>query len=128
MSKKELLFSVTKDDCKWDYYRCPGAGGQKLNKTSSGVRCTHKASGAVGQSCDERLQHVNKKIAFKRMVESKKFKEWHKIEVARRTGLLEDIERTVEREMKKIRVEIKEDGIWTEVDKNDSLDKSSSSS
>lgn len=116
--KKKLLFSVTKDDCRWDYYRCPGKGGQKVNKTSSGVRCTHKASGAVGQSCDERQQHVNKKIAFKRMAESKKFKEWHKLEVARITGALEEMERRVEREMKNIKVEIKKDGLWTETDKN----------
>jgi len=122
MKKRKLLFSVTAKDCRWDYYRCPGAGGQKVNKTSSGVRCTHTASGAVGQSCDERVQHVNKKLAFKRMAETTKFKNWHRMEVARRTGVLENIERTVEREMKRIKVEIKDDGIWTEVNKNDPLE------
>lgn len=120
--KKELLFSVTAKDCRWDYFRCSGPGGQHVNKTESGVRCTHIASKAVGQSCDERHKHVNKKIAFKRMAESKKFKEWHKLEVARRTGVLENIERTVEREMKRVKVEVKEDGIWTEVNKNDRLE------
>lgn len=121
MGKKKLLFSVTKDDCRWDYYRCSGAGGQKVNKTSSGVRCTHHRSGAVGQSCDERSQHVNKKLAFKRMAESKVFKQWHRMEVARQTGVLDEIERKIEREMKRIKVEVKEDGIWTQVDKNNSL-------
>lgn len=121
MGKKKLLFSVTKDDCRWDYYRCSGAGGQKVNKTSSGVRCTHHRSGAVGQSCDERSQHANKKLAFKRMAESKVFKQWHRMEVARQTGVLDEIERKIEREMKRIKVEVKEDGIWTQVDKNNSL-------
>lgn len=123
LSKKELLFSVTKDDCRWDYYRCPGKGGQKVNKTSSGVRCTHKASGAVGQSCDERMQHQNKKTAFVRMCETKEFKTWHRLEVARVTGKLADIERTVEREMKKVSLEVKDEkGRWVEVDLNDPLD------
>lgn len=118
----ELLFSVTKDDCRWDYFRCPGKGGQKVNKTSSGVRCTHKASGAVGQACDERSQHLNKRLAFERMAASNEFKDWHRIEVARRTGQLEQSKRRVEQEMQRIRVEVKnEDGRWVEVDKNTEL-------
>ena len=124
MSKKperKLLFSVTKTDCRWDYFRCPGKGGQKVNKTSSGVRCTHPPSGAVGQSCDERQQSQNKKLAFKRMAESKEFQAWHKLECARVTGKLDQIEREVEKQMRNIKVEIKEDGLWTEVDKDDPL-------
>ena len=121
MMKKKLLFSVTKDDCKWDYFRCSGAGGQKVNKTSSGVRCTHPPSGAIGKSCEERSQPANRKIAFKRMAETKEFKTWHKLECARITGKLDQVEREVERQMRNIKVEVKEDGIWTEVDKNDPL-------
>jgi len=122
MNKRKLLFSVTKEDCQWDYYRCPGPGGQKVNKTSSGVRCTHKASGARGQSCDERMQHQNKKLAFERMAATKEFKTWHRMEIARKTGLLERVEREVQNQMKKIKVEIKDGGVvWTEVDKNDPL-------
>lgn len=121
MGKRKLLFSVTKDDCRWDYFRCPGKGGQKVNKTSSGVRCTHPPSGAVGKSCDERQQSENRKRAFVRMAESDEFKKWHKIECARRTGELDRIEREVERQMRRIKVEIKQDGVWTEVDKDDPL-------
>lgn len=120
--RREILFSVTASDCKWDYFRCSGNGGQKVNKTNSGVRCTHSASGAVGKSCDERSQHVNKRIAFERMARSKKFKDWHRLEVARKTGVLENVERTVEREMKNVKVETKENGKWTEVDKNATLE------
>lgn len=118
MSKKELLFSVTKEDCRWDYYRCPGKGGQKVNKTSSGVRCTHPPSGAVGQSCDERQQWQNKKLAFERMVNTKEFNQWHRMEVARRTGELDRINREVERQMRSVKVEVRENGVWVEVDKN----------
>lgn len=121
MAERELLFSVTKEDCRWDYFRCPGKGGQKVNKTSSGVRCTHKASGAVGQSCDERSQHINKRLAFERMVETKEFKQWHRMEVARRTGQLERAEDKVAKEMCNIKVEIQQNGKWTEVDKDDPL-------
>lgn len=121
--KRELLFTVTKDDCRWDYTRGRGAGGQKRNKTSSAVRCTHKESGAVGYAEDERSQLQNRRLAFERMANSKEFKTWHKLEVARRTGLLEGIEREVERQMKNIKVEIKDDkGLWKIVDKNDPLD------
>jgi len=121
---KKLLFSVTKDDCRWDYYRCPGKGGQNVNKRDTGVRCTHPPSKAVGKSCDERSQGQNKRTAFKRMAESKEFKAWHKIECARRTGQLDLIEREVERQLHNIKVEVKENGIWTEVDKNAILDNS----
>lgn len=116
MMSKELLFSVTKDDCRWDYFRCPGKGGQKVNKTSSGVRCTHPPSGAVGKSCDERQQHQNKKIAFKRMVETKEFETWRRLEAARLSGELDEMKKRVEQEMRNIKVEVREDGVWVEVD------------
>ena len=86
--KREILFSVTASDCRFDYFKGTGKGGQKRNKTESGVRCTHLDSGAVGKSDDTRSQHQNKRIAFERMAYSSDFKAWHKIEVARRTGAL----------------------------------------
>ena len=112
---KEILFSVTAKDCHFDYYRGSGKGGQKRNKTSSAVRCTHIASGAVGQSEDSRSQHDNKIIAFKRMAESKKFKNWHKIEVARTTGEIQRINEKVNKHLNEnnLLVEIQRNGIWT---------------
>jgi len=113
MEEKEILFSLTKKDFRWDYFRGSGKGGQKRNKTSSGVRCTHEESGAVGQSDDTRSQGANKITAFKRMLETKKFKNWHKIECARAMGVLKDVEEYVDREMKtNIKVEFKENGRW----------------
>ena len=110
-----LLFSVTRKDCKFDYFRGSGKGGQKRNKTSSGVRCIHLASGAVGVSDDTRSQHQNKRIAFERMSNSKRFKDWHKIEVARRLGILNQIENKVHRMIKQqIKVEVFKEGKWKE--------------
>lgn len=110
----ELLFSITAKDCRFDYFRGTGKGGQKRNKTSSGVRCTHKQSGAVGVSDDTRSQHDNKKIAFQRMADSTTFKAWHKMEVARRTGALAAAQDYVDRELnsRRILVEVQQNGKW----------------
>ena len=112
---KELLFSVTKDDCEWSYTRGTGAGGQKKNKTSSAVHCTHKASGAHGYSENTRSQLHNRQDAFKKMVETEIFKKWHRIEVSRRLGKLLDIDEEINRQMQQIKLEIKQDGKWIEV-------------
>ena len=79
---KELLFSVTKKDFRIDTFRAGGKGGQNQNKTESGVRITHIESGAVGEARDSREQHKNKENAFKRCIESSKFKNWHRIKTA----------------------------------------------
>jgi len=114
---KELLFSVTKKDCRWDYYRGTGAGGQKKNKTSNCVRCTHNDSGAVGKSEDGRSQSHNKKAAFRKMAESSKFKGWIKLEKAKRMGIEARIEDEAKQALhpKNMRVETKDaDGKWVE--------------
>lgn len=114
---KELLFSVTAADCRWDYYRGSGKGGQHRNKTDSACRCTHLASGAVGQAEDDRSQHKNKRLAFMRMIETQKFKAWHKLEVARVTGKLKAAEEQVEFDMKhRIKVEVRKDNKWVPED------------
>lgn len=113
MSKKDLLFSVTASDCRWDYYRGSGAGGQHRNKTDSAVRCTHIKSGAVGQAEDTRSQHTNKQLAFKRMGETKKFQAWARMEAMRVTGKLREIEEKVDFDMKhRIKVDVRQDGKW----------------
>lgn len=96
---KELLFSLTSKDFRFDYYRGSGKGGQKRNKTCSAVRCTHIDSGAVGQSDDSRSQHQNKKTAFVRMADTDKFKAWHKITTAKHIGTYVDIDAIVDRLM-----------------------------
>lgn len=79
---KELLFSVTRNDFRMDFMRAGGKGGQKQNKTSSACRIAHPESGAVGVSRDERSQMQNRKLAFRRCIESKEFQSWMKIKIA----------------------------------------------
>ena len=120
---KELLFSVTANDCDWSYTRGTGKGGQKKNKTSSAVHCMHRPSGARGYSEATRSQRENKEDAFRKMAETKEFKTWMRIEISRRTGQLMEIEEAVEREMRKVEVEVKDDqGRWTKVAKDAVLD------
>jgi len=116
--KREKLFSVTIKDCEVQPYKGSGKGGQKRNKTSSAIRCVHVPSGAVGRCEEHREQHINKRTAFKRMTETKEFKKWMRIEACRKTGELIEIEKQVDQEMKKVKVEGKDEkGRWTEIKK-----------
>jgi hypothetical protein len=120
--EKELLFSVTAKDCEWSYTKGTGSGGQKKNKTSSAVHCMHRPSGAHGYNEASRSQHDNKVQAFEKMFKTKEFQAWIKLEAARRAGLLSDLEEVVRKELRKVKVEIKMDGVWVEVEKDDPLD------
>ncbi len=48
--------------------KSPKKGGQHVNKTSSGVRALYPPLGLEAISFDERSQHLNKKIALKRLL------------------------------------------------------------
>lgn len=115
IKKPQLLFSVTKKDFRIDTFRAGGKGGQNQNKTESGVRITHIESGAVGEARDSRDQHSNKAAAFKRLVESKKFKNWHRLKTAFMMQGIQDgakeLERRVEEQMQPqhLRVDVKDD-------------------
>jgi len=121
--KKQLLFSLTKKDFRIDTFRAGGKGGQNQNKTESGVRITHLESGAVGEARDSRDQSQNKKAAFERLINSKKFQSWHKLKTAFMLQGIKDgeaeIERRVNESMKEdnIKTEVKDNGRWVKADK-----------
>lgn len=79
---RELLFSVGKGDLDVQTFRCGGKGGQKQNKTESGVRIRHRESGAVAESREARTQLENKRLAWGRLQETPEFKAWFRKKVA----------------------------------------------
>ena len=100
MSKKELLFSLTKKDFEIQTFRSGGKGGQHQNKTNSGCRIIHRESGAIGVSRDSRSFHQNKKLAFERLVKSKEFKSWHRIKAGYALQGIEDFKKEIEKQVK----------------------------
>lgn len=115
--ERKLLFSLTAADFRWDYFNGSGNGGQNRNKTQACVRCFHDPSGAVGVATEERSQQQNKVNAFRRCLNDPKFKAWHKLETARRLGTVSSVEAEVERQLKAIRIDTKdENGRWIETD------------
>lgn len=110
--EKKLLFRLTRKDFVVEAKRGSGKGGQNRNVTNSACRIRHPASGAEGQAQDERSYKQNEQLAFKRLIDSAVFKKWHKLETARQLGKLDDVEQTVEAQMKQVTVEVKRDGKW----------------
>ena len=112
---KHLLFSLTAKDFEVQTFCTGGNGGQHRNAKQNGVRIIHLASGARAEHRDGRDQAKNKAAAFEKLAQSKLFLEWHKLECARRLGMVRDAEAAVEEAMRpaNIKVEVKNtEGKW----------------
>jgi peptide chain release factor 2 len=61
----DIKIDIEDKDVRTDVYRSSGAGGQKVNKTSSAVRLTHLPTGITVAVQNERSQHANRDVAWK---------------------------------------------------------------
>jgi hypothetical protein len=53
--------------CRMDFVRVRGPGGQHRNKADSGVRLVHEASGITVTATERRSQHANRAVALERL-------------------------------------------------------------
>ena len=110
------LFSVSIKDCREEHIASTGGGGgQRKNRRHTAVRITHEPSGAVGFSADERDQGRNRRVAFRRLAESKAFLAWARL-VAAEMATGQTLEQRVDEEMTpdKIKVEVQQGGRWVD--------------
>ncbi len=61
---KSTQMKIKTDELKIDYFRSSGPGGQNVNKRETAVRITHKPTGMVVSSQNERNQLANKENAM----------------------------------------------------------------
>lgn len=120
---KELLFSVTKNDLEVDWFSGTGCGGQYRNKHQNCCRIRHKDSGAIATGQSQRDRVSNLKEAMENLTKSPKFKAWVKVRVGEVTGEKADIEARVDRAMRHLKFEVKDEaGNWKEVQEDDIID------
>lgn len=86
---RQKILSLTREDFEWETMRGTGPGGQNRNKRETAIRVRHAPSGAEAIACDEREQHKNKVLAFKRITKHPKFLFWLKMQTNPETKNIE---------------------------------------
>lgn len=121
---RERVLTITQKDLRMDLFRAGGKGGQKQNKTETGVRFRHDPSGAVAESREHTTQLQNKRAAFHRLVETAEMQSWIRkraaeaaLSAAERVNAERRIAESVSRAMhpSNLKVEVRDDGRWVEV-------------
>ena len=80
---KQKLFTLSAGkELVFEYFSGTGPGGQKRNKTQNCVRLKHADSGVTVQATEERSRTRNERRALYRLVESKRFMAWVRIQAA----------------------------------------------
>jgi protein subunit release factor B len=114
---KELAFSITKKDFRFDYFRAGGPGGQNQNKRDTACRITHIESGISAESREYRTQLENKQAAFRKLTSKPQFRAWINQQL---NGLFkESPEEVVEKQMARdnLLIECRDaDGSWVSMD------------
>ncbi len=109
--KNKPLLTLTRKDFRVDTFRVSGHGGQKVNKTESGVRITHIKTSIFSTCTRTRSQSKNKKEAFTKLCNDARFKMWLK---QKSLGILT----TKEKIEKQLKETMKPENLRTEVRKN----------
>ena len=119
MKKKELILSLSKKkgDFVVETFSGSGAGGQNRNRKQKCVRIKHPASGAVATGTEERSLEKNTRKAFRRLIETPKFKSWLRIKTAQtydKLATLPPVDERIEEMMKpeNLKIEVKKNGKW----------------
>lgn len=113
--EREPILRLTKADFEIQTFRSGGPGGQHQNKSETGVRIIHRASGAVAECRSERSQWQNKQTAFKRLAADPKLLLWVKIQIGELVDIQAQAEVYAEREIntpEHLQIEVKQDGKW----------------
>ena len=114
--EREKLFSVTDFEVSW--FSGTGAGGQYRNKHQNCCRIKHKETGIIGTGQSNRNQEANRKEAFMSVVNNPRFQVWLKTKISDvlyNSSREESIDDIVDREMKNIKIEVKDDkGNWVD--------------